>query len=269
MASPTINLNDSLPAAPAGGVNVKWQSVASVHGAGGPTNVTAYIPTTALPTGSPTGTLHSLVFDGNTPFGNTNQLGVSWENYGAGSGTFAINSTGVSGSNPGNWKLTSGTASYGCIKNDAVSNQIDLNIFAQFQAYVALGGTSSGGYWIGFSSLAAASLSATNPNGSIVAFRFIQGTDTHYQAYVGTATGTFTAVDTGIAPDTNFHQLKIQQDNSGNLTFYIDGTLVATISAGATGIPSGSTAMSEVIDCYVGSSTVTMLVHSVVWWSKF
>jgi hypothetical protein len=32
MASPTINLNDSLPAAPTDGLNVKWQSVTSVHG---------------------------------------------------------------------------------------------------------------------------------------------------------------------------------------------------------------------------------------------
>lgn len=268
MASPTINLNDVLPAAPAGGVNVKWQSVASVR-SGGPLNASAYIPTTALPTGSPTGTLHSLVFDGNTPFGGGNQQGVNWENYGAGGGSFAVNTSGVSANNPGNWKLQSGTASYGCIKNDAGSNQVDLDIFAQFQAYVALGSTASGGYWIGLSSLAAASLSATNPNGSIIAFRFIQGTDTHYQAYVGTATATFTAVDTGIAPDTNFHQFKIQQDNSGNLTFYIDGTLVATINVGTTGIPVASTAMSETIDCYVGSSTVSILVHSVVWWSRF
>jgi len=277
MASPTINLNDSLPAPPVGGVNVKWQFVTSVHSPG-IENVSAYIPTTALPTGAPTGTFHGLTCDGQPPFNNPvnisgnlvlqtcNQFG--WNGTHAG-GTFAINNSGVSGATPPNWKLTSGSGSFGFVGNNNSASEISLDILAQCQAYLALGLTSSGGYWIGMSSLAAGSLSVTNPSGSVVAFRFIQGTDTNWQAYVATGSGTFTAVDTGVAPDTNFHQFKIQQDSSGNLTFYIDGSLVATINSGTTGIPVATTAMLDLIYCYVGSGTVTMLLHSMGWYSKF
>ena len=71
-----------------------------------------------------------------------------------------------------------------------------------------------------------------------VGFRFSTGAgDTTIKAYVGNSvTNSHDVVDTGVAPDGNFHDFVIYGDAS-NLYFKIDGTTVATIPLSHSGVP--------------------------------
>jgi hypothetical protein len=68
------------------------------------------------------------------------------------------------------------------------------------------------------------------PTVPTMAFRWSQGTDTNWKAFVGTGAAQ-TIVDTGIAPSTTAsHVFEIAFDGT-NVRFYIDAALVATISS--------------------------------------
>jgi hypothetical protein len=217
---------------------------------------------------APAGTAHLLTYNGSSTLGPGNNFGSQWSNLG---GSFGVFNSGTNAGLPGIYQMTSGSGSYSQVAEDAVAKQICLNIFDTFRFYGAAASTSTSNalYWYGMSAVEAGSLAVTNPNNSVVAFRFLQGTDTHWMAYVGTATATFTAVSTGVVPDGNMHQWMIKQDSSGNLTFYIDGALVATINAGSTGIPTANTGMYPIVLNYVPSGTVQSYIHSIGWWSTF
>jgi hypothetical protein len=63
-------------------------------------------------------------------------------------------------------------------------------------------------------------------------FRYTHGTNSgKWQAVTASAgPGNTTATDTGITADTNWHRYTIRVAQSGSVTFYIDGVLVATNS---------------------------------------
>jgi hypothetical protein len=101
-------------------------------------------------------------------------------------------------------------------------------------------------YWFGFATWHNLSGSGNNgthivgttayatdtPDKSTIGWLIDQGSFSHIQAYVATGGGSHTDVDTGVSPDTtNFHQYDIVPDATGTpMRFYIDGSLVATIS---------------------------------------
>lgn len=212
-----------------------------------------------------TGTYHGWTYDG-LALGTNSQFGT---------GFYAPTGTVANGGNattnvPGYSTLTSPSANAGSIlDNNNSQTPISTSILSQIKFYGALASTSSGIYWI--AATAGGAFNTANPNTSIIGFRFVQGTDTNWQAYVGTtsAAGHYTVVDTGIAVNTNFHQFIINVDSSGNYTFYIDGVLVATIAAGSAGIPATTTGLYLMLYCYVGSGTVVWKMHSLGWWSTY
>ncbi len=102
----------------------------------------------------------------------------------------------------------------------------------------------------------------------MIAFRYDAAVDTHWQAVVCTA-GLQTTTDTGVTPDTNFHQFKIAQDGAGGWNYSIDGTLVANIPTGSTGIPPSSSAMGDLIQIDadgVTGAAVTLDLASMQMW---
>jgi len=77
----------------------------------------------------------------------------------------------------------------------------------------------------GTSQVAGAGFRCANKSGSSL--------ETTWHAYVGTGSGAGTTVDTLVTHDTNEHTWTIIfNDTTPNITFYIDGTLVATVSSG-------------------------------------
>jgi hypothetical protein len=219
-------------------------------------------PTIAVPVG----TLHAYEFNGSATFGAGNSFPAMWEHIG---GTFAVNSSATSGGAPPNYSSTSAAAGSSYVAEDNIATQACKAIIDQFAHYGALSTTTNGTFWFGFSSVLSGTLGVANPNGSVIGFRYKQGTDTNWQAYVGTATGTFTATDTGVAADTNWHEWRIIQDSSGNMLFYIDRALKVTMSSAATGMPSANTGMYCVVQCTASSGTVSHLLNSIRWWSKY
>lgn len=138
---------------------------------------------------------------------------------------------------------------------------------AQIQYYAAMGQTATFRAWLGICANVA-DLVATNPAAATIAFRFDSSVDTHWKAYVGNGS-VETVVDTGIAPDVNFHQWKITQDGTGGWNFYIDGFLVANIPTGSTGMPSGTTFMYWAMDIDSATTTVDIYLNSMQWWSIY
>jgi len=228
------------------------------------------VPSAQLPGGGggggQTGTPHSFVYDGSSTFDGINMQGGQWSHLG---GTFAVDTSGTSSGAPGCYRQTSASASYSQISEDVVATQVALAIFSRFQCYLAAGVLSGATFWHGLSSGFAGALNAANPAANLVAFRYVDGTDSHWKAYVSTDATHFTVADTGITPDGNFHQFAIDQDSSGNLLFSIDGTTVATIASGSTGIPLANTAMYDLAWVGHASATAYERIHSLIWWSKF
>lgn len=221
----------------------------------------------------PTGTKHEVVFNNSTTLSSSS--GNNWPGGGWGTlgGTFTVNTNSSSGGNPAFYNLTSPASAGGAqLAENNVNNWFCMNLFS---AYRFAGGnadnTAGSIRWLGLTAgVGAGALNVTNPNTTIWGFRYVQGTDTHWQAYVGTATGTFTATDTGITPDTNFHEFCITKNASGNLDFYIDGTKVATILSSATGFPSANTPVAPQLFIGVPSTSTSALdLYALQAWTKF
>lgn len=89
----------------------------------------------------------------------------------------------------------------------------------------------NGLYWIGWVQQNMQQFWAVSlPADDYAAFRFWQGTDTHWMCKSsGDGGTTVTSTDSGITPDTNFHIFKIVETTSiRDFKFYIDGNLVCT-----------------------------------------
>jgi len=265
-----VNLSDTTPAAPGGDTNVKWQKDANG-------NVSGYVSTGGG--SSPSGSFHGFEgpvgITGGTAFttvaGSPNTYGINitfgWQWGGILGGTVNVGQNTFTSSLPPYWTMTASSGS--CYLGEYTGQTaFSIGNLAQWQTYLALGQTGTGRCWMGFCPAQAGTLVTANPNTSIVAFRFDSAVDTNWQAYTGTAAATFTLVDTGVVADTNFHQFKII-NSEGNMEFFVDGNLVATILSSATGFPSSTTGMSDFIQIDVASGSVTARVNSMQWWSQY
>jgi hypothetical protein len=128
----------------------------------------------------------------------------------------------------------------------AGTNAYGFGAFYRLSHRFLIGNTTNVRYWQGVTSnqgnfLGSGTLFAVdNPNTSNLAFRFSAGTDTHWMAYASTSNVAFTAVDTGVTPDTvNPHLFEIVPNATlTSVGYYIDSVLVATIT---TNLPAGTT----------------------------
>lgn len=241
------------------GVAPSWQA-----GGGGGGGVGSGIPVA-------TGTPHELRWNSSTSFGSTTSPdGITypsglWSHLG---GTFTNVNSGTSGGKPGYYKLTASSSGTCSVSEDAVAAQCCMNIFQMYVFYGGLEDATSGQIiWLGFSGSLYSGLNVAAPSTTTFGFRFVRGTDTHWQAYVGTGSSTNTLEDTGITPDTSFHQFAIVKQTNGDLWFYIDGSVVATIAHTATGFPASTTAMYCVQNIGVpGATASAMDMAAARWW---
>ena len=182
---------------------------------------------------------HSSAFAASSPTGSIGSVSV---NLPSGSGPISSvspTSTSAQGySNTGSASAGSSTGFY-----ESASN-MKFGTFKKFITRVAWDSTTNIRWWVSINDQggsAPAAMRADKPAANIVGLRFspTSAGDTTVQAYVGTDATHQTIVNTGITPDTNKHTYEI--DWSGvNYTFYIDGSLVATIS---TNVPAASTTL--------------------------
>ena len=149
--------------------------------------------------------------------------------------------------------------------------QITTGIFRYAVTRCILGSTGThAGYYLGLSSAVGPQLIAQSASlaANFVGFRFWNGTDTHWQAYVGKDATHITLVDTGITPDTNSHIYEIFSDGT-NFHFYIDGTKVATISVTDTNAPANTTLLGQI--CWLSNqngATVIPLSCAYAFWES-
>ena len=246
-----------------------YTGVTGYTGTVGATGYTGYTGASAGGIGV-VGTNHHLIFNGSITldYSNTAPSQASSTYWSKLSGTFTVNNSGSTGGNPADYSY-SVTSSNGSLSEDAVGAQACFKIFQCYSAFLSLNDSATDQvFFFGFSSVLYGSIGAnTNPNGTLIAFRYKRGVDTNWQAYVSTNNTTFTATDTGIAPDTAFHQFLILKNNSGGLDYYIDGTKVATIASGATGFPANNTSMYCVTNINSAANTTAINLQSVQWWS--
>jgi len=134
----------------------------------------------------------------------------------AGNGSAAV----VNGIDGGICRLTSGAVSG---NSHAISWQDIRSLSAAkkavLEAYVKLGASSVIDVRIGLY------YDATH----YIYFRFDDSADDTWKAVTDDGTGP-TVADTGVAPDTNYHVFRIVT-SSTSVTFYMDGVLVATVTA--------------------------------------
>jgi hypothetical protein len=89
------------------------------------------------------------------------------------------------------------------------------------------------------------------PNKNTIGFRYSAGTDIAWQAVaiLAGASPSSTIVSTGISPDTNIHLFEMATNATGTAVYYfIDHTLVATITTNLPAVPSGGTQTSANYD---------------------
>lgn len=247
-AYPTINLNDSIPAAPANGVNVEWQSSTSVHS---PTIVNA----SAAVVGDGN-TAHFLRGDGvfAAPSGASNNL-TSYRRTGMilVHGTEAVD---VIGETTNNVAGGFGSAQAVPASNQALSYQYKttvLNTFAglagsssagsanwwnetnlNMWASCYLGATTNVRMWVGLFDIA---LSPATISGSdtlaanqYAAFRYSTAASDTTIKCVTCDGSTQHVINSGVSMDTQTHKylIVINDGGSPSVQFYIDGVLVAT-----------------------------------------
>lgn len=139
----------------------------------------------------------------------------------------------------------------------------------RFASRIVLSTTSNIRAWVGmadFSMSLSTNFLVTNPNGNIVSFRYVSGTDSHWIAYSGTATASFTTVDTGITPSTTTPQeLRIDFSSSGTVaTFYINGSQVAQIN---THVPASTLRIEGSVDNNGTANAVSLSWGYLMRWS--
>jgi len=127
---------------------------------------------------------------------------------------------------------------------------VTLGIMQDWFTKLTIVGTTDSRYWIGVSdatsSTAATIMNSDTPSANVVAFRFATDADTTIKAVCQTGSSSQTVVDTGVAPSTSTPQLFEIVPTSGgaSVTFYIDGTLVATITSN---VPANTVPMNSIM----------------------
>jgi hypothetical protein len=107
-----------------------------------------------------------------------------------------------------------------------------------------------------------ASMATDTPNRPVVGFRYSAGTDTAWQAYVGTTSSLYTAVSTGVAIDlTAPHNFSVIW-NGVAYVFLIDSVQVATIS---TNLPSATALGTFMFWCGDNKNTATSIAGTFYW----
>lgn len=143
----------------------------------------------------------------------------------------------------------------------------NLGLFAD----VAADRTTDTRQWIGLMDTSGpdSTFGASNaPSGNWIAFRYSTGSsDTHWKC-ICCASGVTTIVDSGVSPDTASHRFGFQcDDTAGNVKFYIDGNLVATIT---THIPAAGTGFLWFAGAgYISSSGIHSYTGAISIWSDF
>lgn len=116
---------------------------------------------------------------------------------------------------------------------------------AWYAGSIRLNNTANARYWIGMADVGTSDMTGPSavfasdtPNRNYCMFRYSSTTDTTLKAVCATSNAAQTVVDTGIAPDTTLPQLFQINNRTSAVDFYINGTLVATVSSN---IPAGAT----------------------------
>lgn len=137
-------------------------------------------------------------------------------------------------------QATSGANSPGLVDHSA---NITLGILMQWFTKCMMVGLISSRYWLGMWDGIydpSTDLATDTPAGNLVAFRYASDVDTHIVAVCQTSSSNQTVVDTGVAPSTSTPQIFKIVPSGSSIEFFINGTLVATIS---TNIPATTVAM--------------------------
>ena len=106
-----------------------------------------------------------------------------------------------------------------------------------------LGGTTDARYWIGMwdgNDAPTTDLSTNTPTANLIAFRYASATDSTIMAVCQTSSSSQTVVSTGVTPNLTVPQVFEIVPSGTSVLFYINGTLVATIT---TNIPASTVAM--------------------------
>ena len=127
---------------------------------------------------------------------------------------------------------------------------ITTSLLQDWQMKIEIAGIAPQRYWMGVSDKLQSGVESVfnsdTPDANFIGFRYDSAVDTHYQAICQTDDTHQTAVDTGITPSA-VHLLEFQPNSNDNaINFYIQGSLVATIS---TNLPSASTALATLAVC--------------------
>jgi hypothetical protein len=290
------NLNSTTPAAPSGSLNGTWQASgddASVYlppfVASGSSHAPGLVPDPGSTAGStkflreddtwvtpssggggisvPMGIHYCWLFNNSTSVGSGNTFpSFGWEQFG---GSFSVNTNTSSAGKPTYYQMESSGSFSSVDTLGGAGNMFAFKIWQSHHALFALTSTGASGQivWLAMSSGSWSGLNSANPNNTTWGFRWVQGTDTNWQAYVGTGTGTFTKVDTGVAADTNFHAFYCVLNSTGGIDFYIDNAKVATIASSATGFPSSTTSVSFMLVVNCSTSSIGVYWNNVGVWS--
>ena len=219
------------------------------------------------------GSEHFIIFNNSATLSSSsgnNMPGGLWSHLG---GTFVVSTNVASNLTPPfyNSATPSGSSGNSSLAEDAVAAQFTFPLFGGYMCYCAWQNTLASGstVWLAISSTLYSATAVANPNGTIWGFRWVSGTDTNVQAYVGTASGTFTVQDAGVPPDGNFHQYFMAKNSSGDIDFYIDGVKKTTILHSVTGFP-GNTASYPQTNIGTGSTTsqVLNINYFRAWYNK-
>jgi hypothetical protein len=155
----------------------------------------------------------------------------------------------ASSTNPSYVQIESGSLTTSGGFTDQQLN-ITTSILQDWQMKIEIAGTgSSRRFWMGISDQLQTAVEtifdSDTPAANFIGFRYDASVDTHYQAVCQTDATHQTLVDTGITPS-EVHLLEFQSNGVGEITFYIQDILVATIS---TNVPTTNTALATLALC--------------------
>jgi len=174
-------------------------------------------------------------------FGQGGNIGMDLAGYGA----VAFNVQNPTATTPKGIQSPGGfSSSVGIIDQQL---NITLGILTDWFARVSLIGLSASRYWLGICDATTSSAQtvffSNTPAANFVGFRYVVGTDADIMAVCQTDATHQTLVDTGVTAGP-LDTFEIVPTASGTvITFYINGTLVATIN---TNVPSASTPLASI-----------------------
>jgi hypothetical protein len=153
--------------------------------------------------------------------------------------------------------------------------QIRLDTMKNFKQKVWCFAKTNLRYWIGFSTSTDPQSGYWQDNNppafsgtpiSMCMFRYVDGTDTHWEAYCATSHTNFTAVDTGVSVDTtgapHTFEIAVAQGTPGTINFLIDDVQVAQIT---TNVPAASTLMTPLSYIEALAGTTPLALGTNLW----